>query len=67
MIKRLIVNASYALQTSKHYQANKHFFYNLLENDKYRYKKYIDILMMALIFISVAVLIREVSLFTPLK
>ncbi len=61
MIKRLIVNASYALQTSKRYQANKHFFYNLLENDKYRYKKYIDILMMALIFISVAVLIREVK------
>jgi len=67
MIKRLIVNASYALQTSKRYQANKHFFYNLLENGKDRYKKYIDILMMALIFISVAVLIREVSLFTPLK
>ncbi len=61
MIKRLIVNASYALQTSKQYQANKRFFYNLLENDRYRYKKYIDILMITLIFISVAVLIREVK------
>ncbi|MDF1884252.1 ion transporter [Sulfurimonas sp. SAG-AH-194-C21] len=61
MIKRLIVNASYALQTSKRYQSNKRFFYNLLENDKYRYKKYIDILMITLIFISVAVLIREVK------
>jgi len=61
MLKRLIVNTSYAMQTSKRYQANKRFFYNLLENDKYRYKKYIDIFMMTLIFISVAVLIREVK------
>lgn len=61
MIKRLIIDAAYFLQTSKSYQAKKKFFYNLLENDKYRYKKYIDILMMTLIFISVAVLIREVK------
>ncbi len=61
MIQRLIVNASYALQTSKRYQANKRFFYNLLENDKYRYKKYVDIWMITLIFISVTVLIREVK------
>jgi len=61
MIKRLIVDAAYFLQTSKSYQARKKFFYNLLENDKYRYKKYIDILMITLIFVSVAVLIREVK------
>jgi voltage-gated potassium channel len=61
MLKRLIVDAAYYLQTSKTYQSRKHFFYNLLENDKYKYKKYVDILMITLIFISVAVLIREVK------
>ena len=61
MIKRLIVDAAYFLQTSKTYQAKKRFIYNLLENDKYKYKKYIDVLMITLIFVSVAVLIREVK------
>ena len=61
MLRRLIVDGAYFLQTSKSYQSKKRFFYNLLENDKYRYKKYIDLLMIALIFISVAVLIREVK------
>ena len=61
MIKRLIIDAAYFLQTSKNYQAKKRFFYNLLENNNYRYKRYIDILMITLIFISVSVLIREVK------
>ena len=61
MLKRLIVDAAYFLQTSKSYQARKRFFYNLLENNKYKYKKYVDIFMIMLIFISVAVLIREVK------
>jgi voltage-gated potassium channel len=61
MLKRLIVDAAYFLQTSKSYQTRKRFFYNLLENDKYKYKKYIDLLMITLIFVSVGVLIREVK------
>jgi len=61
MLKRLILDAAYYLQTSKSYQAKKQFFYNLLENDKYKYKRYVDIFMVILIFISVAVLIREVK------
>ncbi len=61
MIKQLIVNFAYFLSTSKSYQSKKLFFQNLLENDKYTYKKYVDITMIALIFISVAVLIREVK------
>jgi voltage-gated potassium channel len=61
MIKSLIIDAAYFLNTSKSYQAKKQFFYNLLENDKYKYKKYVDLLMITLIFISVAVLIREVK------
>jgi len=61
MLKRLIVDAAYNLQTSKSYQSKKQFFRNLLENNKYKYKKYVDIFMITLIFISVAVLIREVK------
>lgn len=61
MIKKLIIDAAYHLNTSKTYQARKLFFYNLLENNSYKYKKYVDLLMITLIFISVAVLIREVK------
>ncbi len=61
MFKKLIIDFAFYLQTSKSYQARKHFYENLLNNNKYRYKKYLDILMISLIFISVAVLIREVK------
>lgn len=36
-------------------------FYDILRNDKYRYKKYFDIFMITLIFSSVAILIVEVK------
>jgi len=61
MFKRLILDFAYYLDTSKSYQKRKRFFYNILENDQNKYKKYIDIFMVILIFISVAVLIREVK------
>jgi voltage-gated potassium channel len=61
MLKSLIVDAAYFLQTSKRYQSKKQFFKNLLENNKYKYKKYVDIFMIVLIFTSVGVLIREVK------
>lgn len=61
MIKRLIVDFSYFISTNESYKKTKRFFYNFLENDNYRYKKYFDIFMMILIFMSVAVLIREVK------
>lgn len=61
MIKSLILDAAYFLNTSRKYQAFKKFFYDILENDKCKYKKYIDTLMILLIFISVAVLIRGVK------
>ncbi len=61
MLKRLIVDAAYLIQTSKNYQAKKYFIYSILENDKNIYKKYIDIFMILLVFISVGVLIREVK------
>ena len=61
MLKRLIIDGAYFLNTSESYQKNKRFFYNLLENSNYRYKKYFDIFMMTLILISVVILIREVK------
>ncbi|MEA2091525.1 MAG: ion transporter, partial [Campylobacterota bacterium] len=61
MLKRLIVDGAYYLNTSEAYQKKKRFFYNLLENSSYRYKKYFDLFMITLIFISVIILIREVK------
>ena len=61
MIKNLIVDFSYFLDTSNFYQRIKKFFYNLLENSEYKYKKYFDMFMITLIFMSVAILIREVK------
>jgi len=61
MFKRWILDFAYYLDTSKSYQRRKRFFYNILEDDKNKYKKYIDIFMAILIFISVGVLIREVK------
>ncbi len=60
-IAKLIVAFAYYLQTNRSYQKRRRFFYNLLENDNYRYKKYFDYFMILLIFISVFVLIREVK------
>lgn len=61
IFKRLIVDAAYSINTSVSYKRRKRFFYNILENDKYKYKKYFDLFMMFLIFTSVAILIREVK------
>lgn len=61
MFKRLIVDWAYFLNTSDAYQKKKLFFYNLLENSNYKYKKYFDLFMIILIFISVVILVREVK------
>jgi voltage-gated potassium channel len=58
---RLLVNFAYFLNSSDAYQRKRRFFYNLLENEDYRYKKYFDLFMMILIFASVAILIYEVK------
>ncbi|HFU74517.1 MAG TPA: potassium transporter TrkA [Helicobacteraceae bacterium] len=58
---RFLVDGAYYLRASARYQRIKGFFYNLLENDNYPYKRYFDFTMMALIFISVFILIREVK------
>ena len=61
MFKDLVLDIAYYLDTSSTYQKRKHFFYDILENEHNKYKKYIDIFMIILIFISVGVLIREVK------
>lgn len=61
MIKSLIVDFFYFLNTSKSYQDIRLFFHNFLENDSYKYKKHFDVFMMVLILISVITLIREVK------
>ena len=58
---RFVVDGAYYLLSSKRYQRIKSFFYNLLENDNYPYKRYFDLFMISLIFISVGVLVREVK------
>ncbi|MCF6341107.1 MAG: ion transporter [Sulfurimonas sp.] len=61
MFKNSLVNFAYFINTSKKYAKTKHFFYNLLENPNYRYKRYFDIFMVMLIFSSVIILVREVK------
>ncbi len=61
VFNRLLIDFAYYLNTSVAYQQKRRFFYNLLENDEYRYKKYFDIFMIILIFSSVSILIYEVK------
>lgn len=58
---RLLVDFAYFLNTSIAYQRGRRFIYNLLENDEYKYKKYFDVFMMSLIFLSVSILIYSVK------
>lgn len=61
MLKNLIIDTAYFINTSSSYKNVKQFFSDILENSDYKYKKYFDIFMIILIFISVAILIREVK------
>jgi len=61
LINRALIDLAYYLNTSIWYQHKRRFFYNLLENDEYKYKKYFDIFMMFLIFSSISILIYGVK------
>ncbi|MFY9142295.1 ion transporter [Sulfuricurvum sp.] len=61
MVGQWIVGLAFFLHTSPRYRHYKKFFYNLLENSAYPYKKYFDYFMMSLIVISVYILIRHVK------
>ncbi len=60
-ISKGFIDLAYTLQASRSYQSTKHFFYSLLEDDSYPYKKYFDYVMMLLILSSVMLLIRQVK------
>lgn len=61
MLGKWVVDAAYFLQTCHPYRKVKNNVYNLLENHQYHYKKIFDLFMIALIFISVYILIRQVK------
>lgn len=61
MIGRWIVGIAFYLDASPRYRHIKIFFYNLLENPNYPYKKFFDYAMMTLIAISVYILVRHVK------
>lgn len=64
-ISKGLVNFSYFLQASSSYQGTKGFFYSLLEDQSYPYKRYFDYFMMLLILSSVMLLIRGVKYELP--
>jgi voltage-gated potassium channel len=49
------------LDTNHRYKKIKLFFYNILNNQKYQYKKYLDIFMVSLVFLSIWIIIYEVN------
>ena len=56
-----LVQSAYFLQSWLPYRRTKQFVYNLLENDSYRYKKYFDYFMIAIILSSVTILVTDVT------
>lgn len=56
-----IVNLAYFLDSYAPYRKTKFFIYNILENNKYQYKKYFDYLMILMVILSVYILIRHVK------
>lgn len=61
MLGGWVVNTAFFLHTYHPYQRTRIFFYNILENQHYRYKKFFDIFMMGLIFLSVYILVSSVK------
>ncbi len=61
MLSRLTTDLAYRINTSTRYANVKHFFFNLLENQEYKYKNIFDSLMIILILISIFILIKDVK------
>ncbi|WP_456323117.1 NAD-binding protein [Hydrogenimonas sp.] len=57
---KYLVTFSYYLESAPGYQRVKKFFYDLLNNDDYPYKKYFDLFMIFIILSSVAILVVDV-------
>jgi len=56
-----IVRFAYLIEGSTKYHQIKNFTYNLLENDRYRYKRWFDFFMIFIILSSVLILVVEVK------
>ncbi len=63
--RNFIVKFAYFLDASTKYNSIKTFFYNLLENDNYPYKKYFDFFMIFVILSSVTLLVIDVKHHVP--
>ena len=60
-IVSMLVKFAYLLEDSPKYLKIKHFVYDLLENDRYRYKRWFDFFMIFIILSSVLILVVEVK------
>lgn len=65
LAKHILIIA-YAMDTSVSYATIKSFFKNLLLNDSFRYKKYFDYTMIALVFITVGIYLYDIKNVTNL-
>jgi len=63
--KNFLVDIAYYIDGSSKYKKVKQFFYNLLENDNYPYKKYFDFFMIFVILSSVTLLVIDVKHHVP--
>ena len=61
MIARFLIYIATFLNTSIRYKKTKKFFYNLFENDDFRYKKVFDFFMIVVVLSSVGVLLYDVK------
>jgi len=61
LIAKILIFLARYLNTNQKYKKTKRFFYNLLENDSYKYKKYFDIFMIFMVLSSVFVLLYDVK------
>jgi len=60
-VKKLLINLAYTLESSKRYYKIKHFFFEVLEDENSKKRKYFDIFMIFLVLSTVAILIYEVN------
>ena len=61
MIAKVLIFLARYLNTNERYKKTKKFFYNLLENDSYKYKKVFDTFMIFMVLSSVFVLLYDVK------
>jgi voltage-gated potassium channel len=60
-----LLQFAYFVESSQKYHSVKELFYNLLENDRYQYKKYFDFFMIFVIITSVTILVIDVKHHVP--